>query len=169
MLKEAGCILLLASCILAAHARIKDEKDYLDSLASFLDMLELMSGELTARCPSLPELTSYLCKRCNGQAKNFLEHLEAKFKYLGREEFSELWEKATDKAEQLDTHEKMELGRLGKILGRCEVEVQALAIKRTEELFRKELARRRENFPQKRKLDFGLFGGAGIILLIVLI
>ena len=169
IVRQIGCVLLLSACVSAAFVRLKFEKNHLLSVSSIADMLELMHGELLARSAPLPELTDYLSEKTSGQAFVFLINLKAGFKRLGKEDFSVLWDGAVNNADYLNVYERQELSRLGKILGRCDLETQAAAIKRTEEIYRREIESTRKELPQKRKLIMGVYGCFGIILLIVLL
>lgn len=168
-MKILGAVMALAASGMIGFMRIAAGRSRKDTLEAFTGALVLMKGELSARLTPLPELTEYLAMNSCAGAGRFFRVLSERIVQLGRRELAELWtETARDTLTMLSADELDEIMRLGRVLGRCELDMQLAAIDRCTAHLDRALTHVRAEYPQLCRLSIGLPAAAGLMLVIVL-
>lgn len=133
-------------------------------------MLDSAKSELcTSRTP-MNRIIERIEKNSRGEVKRFAGRLLLSMDRLGEAEFSSLWnETVTEAFASLPSDCISELTNLGTSLGRYNVDMQIEAIDRCTQVLTKNIDELRPQNGKMQKMYIGLYGGAGLIVAIMLI
>ncbi len=169
-MKLLGFLLISFSSALCGLCYVSSKKDRISELESFADMLGLMRGELTCRFSPLTELAAKLSENSVGKAASFLKVLTLNLEMLGERVFYDIWcESLNVCVSELDKSEAEAVKALGNILGRFDVETQAVAIDEVTAILKKSISEEKSQLPQLKRLSLGVSASAGAILAILLV
>ena len=82
-MKLFGFILIIASSAVCALSYLEQKKERLETLRSFVLMLELLKAELCENYCPFPELCERLSGKLNGKAEHFVKLLGLNLNFLG--------------------------------------------------------------------------------------
>lgn len=168
--KIFGAALIIAALIIGALCYLKQRRERMKLLEQLSAALNSAAGELSLRALPLPMLFGCLAGRTQGAAAEFFSALCDGMDRLGDENFFAVWDRtAKEKLPGLMPDEREELGRLGAVLGRYELERQLEALHACAAAFDAALLRARQDYPNLRRLALGLSACAGFLLIILLL
>ena len=170
MKRIVGFALLQAAAVLFAYGRVTDRERENNALRSFSDMLDQLRGLLESDASPMPELLRKLSKCSVGEARYFVDSLNASMNSLGECSFQELWHRALSEQAALPGEQaRQELEALGALLGRYDLQSQLDAAAECREKLRQSLEKRQNDHRQDMYLTIGLSLSASLLLGILLI
>ena len=165
-----GALLLVIPALFVGISKAKDEKHKVETLRELSAALGILKNEICTNKTPLGKVISMHSVKAFPNLKPFFSELESEFESLGDKRFSDIWnESVLKKLNQIPEKSKTELIALGSSLGRYDSDLQRDAIERCINVLQSECEELESNLQNNEKMYVGLYGGAGIILALMLI
>lgn len=165
-----GAAILILALTSIGISKALEFRKRLTVMQDLILMLDSAKSELcTSRMP-MNRIIKRIEQNSRGDVKRFAEKLLLSMDRLGEAEFSSLWnETVTEVFASLPSDCISELTNLGTSLGRYNVDMQIEAIDRCKQVLVKNIDELRPQNGKMQKMYIGLYGGAGLIVAIMLI
>lgn len=169
MIKLFGALLVFSAFFAGGAVKASALKNELFTLRGMIQLTELMKNEIVARRTRLQSLAEMLLAASDKYTADFAESLCAGLRKLGEKSFADIWRESIDGGlGALSKECRMLLAELGGSIGRYDVELQQAAFERCIYRLCEHERALSGSYSSNRKMYFGVFGGTGLIALILL-
>lgn len=165
-----GALILVISAFFVGVSKAKEEKCKVETLRELCSALDIFKNEICSNKTPIGKVISLDSLKMLPNLSPFFSELECQFGCLGDKRFSDIWSESVLKTlKQIPEKSKNELIALGNSLGRYDSDLQRDAIERCMHILQSECEELERGLSNNEKMYIGLFGGAGLILALVLI
>lgn len=169
-IKLAAAVAISAAAFALGIIRAREEKRVLRSLFELCAMLEQMKNEIYTHRVPIKSIISSMRLNSFKAISDFIIELDITLDELGTRPFSDIWAQcAESKLSFLPFDAENAVSSLGSTIGRSDASMQAEAIDRCISILSSEYEARKSSIDNSRKMYVGLYGGAGLILSIILL
>ena len=169
-MKVAGIGAIFSAFFLLFLTLTGNKKAEINCLAELCTGFALIRAELGTRLTPMPELLSLLTERCQGPAGGFFRTVDSALPLLAEKDFSALWNAAAEEhLGCLGQRELETVKKAGAVLGKYELSEQISVVSSCLEELRGAEEKGRADYPQCRRLLFGVNAAAGGFIIILLL
>ena len=170
MMTYFGALILAISAFCVGIYKAKDEEKKVKALREICLALEILKNEIcTSKTPIGKVLSLNSIKAFKTTAPFFAE-MEREFSSLGEKRFADIWsESVRESLSFLPDKSKNLLMALGGSLGKYDSDLQNLSIERCISALQAEGEELDKKLKDNEKMYIGLYGGAGLIVALMLI
>lgn len=165
-----GAIILVISALFIGISKAREERLRVKTLRELCSALEIIKNEICTNRTSLGKVISMQSLHSSDALNSFFSELENGFSNLGDRRFSNIWNECIKNSLGiLSEKAKNELIALGSNLGRYDADLQKQAIERCAYALQRECEALESVLVNNEKMYIGLSGGAGLILVLMLV
>lgn len=165
-----GAVVLTVALTAMGTCRAIEYRKRINVMQELVLMLELMKSELGTSSASMNRIIKRIQKCCSGDIKKFADALLRSMDRLGETEFSVLWQEAEKETlSVLNPDCFSEISSLGESLGKYNADMQIDAIERCRRAVVGSINEIKPQSGKIQKMYIGLYGGAGLIVSVMLI
>lgn len=172
MLKIIGCVFILTACVGYGGSLLGRIARRRDVLQSFLELTELLAGEIRYERIPMAEALYKIRGKLDGELSEVLLAIADGLEEGGYASMEELWNQSFGEAagRLLLTDEELgEVKDIGKNLGFLDFDVQVKHLQGCKERILKRLAKTQRDLDEKKKLYRSLSLAAGIFVILALL
>lgn len=165
-----GALVVVISAFFIGVSKAREEKNRVRTLRDLISALDILKNEICTNKTPIGKILSMDCMLTFKTLNSFFKALETEFSDLGDKRFSNIWSECINNTLMLlPDKSKNELLVLGNNLGRYDSELQKEAIERCIRVLQSECEELERGLNNNEKMYIGLYGGAGLVLALVLI
>lgn len=163
-------LLIMSAFFAVGITKAAELKNELFTLRGAIRLIELMKNEIVTRRTRLPVLSEMLISASDKYTAQFANKFSTALESLGERSLADIWhESIKNGLSALSNDCKNELISLGGSIGRYDAELQQAAFERCIEKLADSEKRLSDSYLSNRKMYLGVFGGTGLIAVILLI
>lgn len=165
-----GAFILIISALFIGVSKAKEEKCKVETLRELRLALDIFKNEICTNKTPIGKVTSMESLKAFSNLRQFFSELESQFGCIGDKRFADIWSDSILKTlNQIPEKSKNALIALGNSLGRYDSDLQREAIEQCIHILQSECEELERGLTDNEKMYIGLYGGAGLILALVLI
>lgn len=169
-MKLFGALLIMSAFFAVGITKAAELKNELFTLRGVIRLTELMKNEIVTRRTRLPALSEMLASASDKYTARFANGFCTELDLLGQRSFADIWRESVQNGlSALSNDCKNELVSLGGSIGRYDAELQQAAFERCIEKLTDSEKQLSYTYLSNRKVYLGVFGGTGLIAVILLI
>ena len=169
MRKLLGALLIVLGAFLGGREAAAKKREGYRTLAALADALERMEEELSFRLLPLPELLRTAGEGAAGEVGRFLLRCAEASRMPPDEPFRIRWERELLILGPIGEEGVRALRELGAVLGRCDAQGQADALRRARAALEREAQRQREDAQGSARVVQTLWTAGGALLALLLL
>lgn len=165
-----GALVIVISAFFIGVSKAREEKYRVKTLRELISALDILKNEICTNKTPIGKILSMDCILTFKTLNPFFKALETEFSDLGDKRFSNIWSECINNTLTMLPDKSMnEFLALGNNLGRYDSELQREAIERCMHVLQSECEELERGLNNNEKMYIGLYGGAGLVLALVLI